>query len=285
MLQVVWTCDDFGTDESAEYVRPIVTMLDRAGCKGVLMVIPFHQDTPLYQRPALCRVLEEALAGGHELAMHGYTHYGFEFGIVPDFLIGRDPKTIAEYEQNREKIHAMHTMEKMAERLEKGIRVWEKTFSVKPKVFRSPFASLHENLFPSLAAAGFRCDSSHIVNPTLWRYADLVPPRQPIENRWRDECSPVPFEIHPGLMEFPLMGDYTLRITDDDIPFLLSVARQDSARCESLGAPFVILSHWFCMPKNNGAAYRFWESMFEHWSERDDVRYVTLGALGGLGPG
>lgn len=55
---------------------PFVHAVDALGNVPMtwLVVPDFHRRNPLHQAPSFCRVLDERLANGDELALHGYAH-------------------------------------------------------------------------------------------------------------------------------------------------------------------------------------------------------------------
>lgn len=56
--------------------RPFVEAVDALGSVPItwLVVPDFHQRNPLQQHPGFCRLLDERLARGDELVLHGYFH-------------------------------------------------------------------------------------------------------------------------------------------------------------------------------------------------------------------
>ena len=120
------------------------------------------------------KIVERALADGHEIAHHGYLH--------------THPKTVEEEE----------------EVLDRGSRVIERLTGRKPLGFRSPGAGLSESMVGLLAKRGFLYDSSLMADdftPYYMREGDRAPVDGPYQFGRAVDVVEIPFTW--GLDDFP----------------------------------------------------------------------------------
>jgi predicted deacetylase len=130
---VVITCDDVSSGYSLEYHEEIVSIIEKYDLRCTFFVIPYHGAWDLLtDSEEHMNLLHEAVYSGHEIALHGYTHYKNEFVCSP---------------------------EKQKEYLKKGLDIMEEAgFTVKG--FRAPCLQITPETLDILKEYNFVYDSS-----------------------------------------------------------------------------------------------------------------------------
>ncbi|HEX2185386.1 MAG TPA: hypothetical protein VHN78_07760, partial [Chloroflexota bacterium] len=131
---------------------------------------------------------------------------------------------------------------------------------------------------------GMAYDSSLIVNPQGWPYAG-----KDFGTRleWEPAHPPYPFRYHGGLVELPVVSEYTWYLSDDH-----SVARawelltRDHERVAGSSRLLVVMTHFYAMTGPYRRGIELYERFFDHAESRGAVRYRTVAeaAGGALGP-
>ena len=156
----------------------------------------------------------------------------------------------------------------------------ERTLGVCPQSWRSPCCAVCTNLFLALADAGLRIDSSLIVNPQGWPYAG-----KDFGTRleWEPAHPPYPFRYHGGVIEVPVVSEYTWYLEDDrSFEKAWELVSADLRRVAERSGVFVAMSHFYAMagPYRRGIA--LYERLFDAMEAAGPVRYCTVAEAAAL---
>jgi len=230
------------------------------------------------------RALGVAIDYGHKLEMHGLSHdspAGCEFGITPHFVLDvmKDGRKIIR--ESRGEIEKELTVVKIGEKLKKGLKAFKSSLGVIPKGFRSPCLAVHENMFVALKENGFLFDSSVAINTGGWRY---IAKHQGLKylNReyadlegWAKGIPAKPFIHGCGLVEVPILSEYTWFLHKKDIKRQTDIALKDLNRTFKAGGVFVALSHFYALTGDYSAGLKVYEKIF-NLARQKGAEFVTM---------
>ncbi len=268
--------DDPGMQEP-ELFAELLDFLKQQAVPATFFVVPFAGQQPLHQKPRWVELLQRALDEGHELQHHGWTHNTpFEFGVPPGFMLDIIPDAKSRWQQDPAPIMANHTQALLTDKLEQGRAIFEQTFGLTPRGFRSPCLGACDNLYAALHDLGFEWSSNQVINPMGWRYINR---EYAAGEPWTPGLPPHPFRHPSGIVETPMHSEYTWYLTEDDIDRHFALVKSDFDRARVDGDPFVVLSHYYAMTGKWSAGLRVYERLFAYAREVGNVRFVTLSQM------
>lgn len=271
-----FTNDDPGMQQP-ELFAELLDFLDAQGVPGTFFVVPFAGHQPLDAKPEWVALLQRALASGHELAHHGYTHETpFEFGVPPGFMLDIIPDAKTRWETNPVSVAPLHTAEVLKTKLEQGREIFQRTLGFIPTGFRSPCLGMCETTYATLADMGFQWSSNQVINPMGWRYINRD---YEAGEPWTPGLPPHPFRHAAGVTEIPMHSEYTWYLEMGDVERHFQLAKADFDRARAAGEPFVVLSHYYAMTGQWATGLQVYEKLFAYARELGDVRFVTLSQL------
>src|SRR5262249_55933207 len=87
-----FTNDDIGGQEPERFAQ-LLDFLHEQEVPATFFTIPLHGGKPLDSKPEWMALVERALAEGHDLEHHAYSHNScFEFGVPPYFMLDIMPE-------------------------------------------------------------------------------------------------------------------------------------------------------------------------------------------------
>jgi peptidoglycan/xylan/chitin deacetylase (PgdA/CDA1 family) len=272
-----WTNDDAGSgpEPNIESVRRTCAYLESRGKRGTWFVVPKAGGRPMTE--AWKDALKAARDAGHDLQLHGLTHGDcFEFGppVAPAITIS--PGFVAQFREREAEHRARYTPERLRERLEEGIAIFQNDLGVAPTVFRAPCGAISEGLFEALAAVGLRYETSQYVNLGCYNY---LPTRsRPPEQEWTDRWPHRPFRWIAGVIQCPILGEYTWRGASEHEAAFHSLALADCERIAAESPVAVLLSHTHGVNSDYDYSFRTFDRIFE-FTEARGARWETMGEL------
>jgi len=274
----VFTNDDAGSND-VRLFHEVLDFLKRRGIRATFFVIPQARGTRLGERPEWIRGLRRALGEGHEIGLHGFEHGEFEFGHPPDaaLLLG-DGRSWETLRNRRDELYAQWQVDVLAERLERGLEILEQDLGIRPGVFRSGWCAVCPALYQALSQVGLRHDSSLFINNQGHAYCAK---NFTAKLGW-EAYPPRPFPYLFGVVEFPIMADYTWFLRDElEAEACFELARVDYERVLALGGVFTGLSHFFAMAGPHALGLRLYDRLLDYAESRGPVRFCTIGELAG----
>jgi len=271
-----FTNDDPGMQQP-ELFAELLDFLDEQKVPGTFFVVPNAGQQPLDAKPAWVALLKRALASGHELAHHGYTHETpFEFGVPPGFMLDIIPDAKARWQNEPASLEPWHTAATLRNKLEVGREIFQRTLGFTPTGFRSPCLGMCETTYQTLADMGFQWSSNQVINPMGWRYINRD---YAAGEPWTPGLTPHPHRHPAGITEIPMHSEYTWYLETGDIDRHFELARADFDRACQQGEPFVVLSHYYAMTGQWATGLQVYDRLFAYARGVGEVRFVTLSEL------
>jgi peptidoglycan/xylan/chitin deacetylase (PgdA/CDA1 family) len=272
-----WTNDDAGSGGEAMITSLTRTCayLESRGKRGTWFVVPKPRGERL--GAAWKEALWAARDAGHDLQLHGLTHGDcFEFGppVAPAITIS--PGFVEQFRAKEGEHRERYTPERMRERLEEGIALFQEDLGVTPTVFRAPCGAISEGLFAALAAVGIRYETSQYLN--LGCYNHLPSRNRPPEQEWTDRWPHRPFRWIAGVTQCPILGEYTWRDAASHEDAFAALAAADCERALTESDVAVLLSHTHGVAGDYDYAFRTFDRIFER-TQALGARWATMGEL------
>jgi len=271
------TPDGYEPFSSAQDLRELIGFLNRQKVPGTFFTVPFNEDIPLYDRPDYVAALSEAASAGHLVAMHGLRHEIFEWGIPPEMVLG-----LPWEEVNRKRVQSDPNLPKefaydvLVAKLRQGIEIIEKALGRRPMGFRAPCGSNCPHLFKALVDCGFGFDSTQIINRKGWNYV-MKDYRPGIF--WNPDYPPRPHRLDSGIVELPIMSEYTWQLTDADVPRHVELLKEDLAHLaasQPAGGLLVSVCHVSPITGQWSAGQKVYEQFFRWARDHYDVQFCTM---------
>jgi peptidoglycan/xylan/chitin deacetylase (PgdA/CDA1 family) len=270
------TNDDAG-GQQPESFRELLDFLARWEVPATFFVVPASGGKPLDQKPEWLNLLHRALDEGHELQLHAYDHSStFEFGVPPGFMLDIIPEAKARWKCEPEAIQADHTLERMRDRIARGKEIFHRALGYEPRGFRGPCLSMCDNTYQALADHGIRWSSNLVVNPMGWRYINK---NYDAGEPWQPDVPPHPFVYKAGIIEVPMVSEYTWFLKEEDLDRHFNLMKDDFDRVRHVSGTFVALSHYYAMTGEWSTALRVYERIFDYAREQGNVRFCTISQL------
>lgn len=274
-LFFVLTNDDAG-GANPHLFRELLDFLVVQKVPATFFVVPMSGGEPLDQKPEWLDLLQRAMSEGHELQLHAFDHGStFEFGVPPGFMLDIIPDAKARWEREPEVIQAEHTVEHMRDRIERGKEIFSRALGYEPRGFRGPCLSMCAATYKALAGSGFRWSSNLVVNPMGWRYIngdyDAGEP-------WQPDVPPQPFPYESGIIEVPMISEYTWYLKEKDLERHYALIRDDFERVRLAGGAFVTLSHYYALTGEWSTGLRVYERLLADVRSAG-ARFATVSQL------
>jgi peptidoglycan/xylan/chitin deacetylase (PgdA/CDA1 family) len=273
-IPFVWTNDDIGYGLS-ENLKKEIDFIENFGIKGTFFIVPARNMRRIDRDTSLIKVIKEAQKRGHEFHQHGYLHTAFECGIPEiDMLEFSEPEK-KRFSVQRFKIEEALTLENVVKKLEAGRKIWRKAFGVEPTGFRSPWGAFCKNLYRALYILGYQWCSARVHLWTSWKWCNgnfqFIEP-------FREGITPHPHNVE-GVMEIPIGGDYSFGIQETDIEKFIKLGFKEFNLCHKKNIPFVTVTHWHGLEKNNNSGYRVQEKLLKKILDTGKATPVTVSQL------
>lgn len=276
MTAFAFTNDDPGMQQP-ELFGELLDFLDVQGVPATFFVVPYADYQPLDAKPEWVALLQRALATGHEIAHHGYTHETpFEFGVPPGFMLDIIPDAKTRWQTAPESVALLHTAEVLRTKLEQGREIFQRTLGLIPTGFRSPCLGMCETTYVTLSAMGFQWSSNQVINPMGWRYINRD---YEAGEPWTPGLPPRPFRHAAGVTEIPMHSEYTWYLEAGDVERHFQLVKADFDQARANGDAFVVLSHYYAMTGQWATGLQVYERLFAYARALGDVRFVTLSQL------
>jgi hypothetical protein len=273
-IPFVWSNDDISVGLTEPLERQI-KFIERFGIKGVFFVVPKSGDKTIADDTTLLKAIEKARNNGHEFYQHGYIHTPFESGVPELWMLDLAPAVRRDYDVKRHEIEASHELDRMIEMIDKGRRIWRQAFGEDSAGYRPGWGAYCKNLYRALNTLGFDWISARIPSPTSWVWAGAKW-EYPIE--YREELPIDPYATEGRLIEFPMAGDYAFNVPNEParIEQFVDLGMHDLAHHVKHNVPFVMVSHFHGLARNNDAGYAVHEKLLPKIIDSGDVELTSM---------
>jgi peptidoglycan/xylan/chitin deacetylase (PgdA/CDA1 family) len=279
-VKAIFSNDDAGASSNpgmVEWFQIVVDWLNAQKIRATLFWVPkpveFEKCHDLW-RPALMR----ARATGHDFQLHGLTHGTcLEFGLPQESTRLTNWKTFQEYDSNRARWAAEHSVESLKRKLDEGISIFQRMMGEPPKAFRAPCFDVCPAMYEALAATGIRYSSSRGLNPTATAYTLLG---DKTLRRWAPDFPCKPWVEPAGVTEIVCMEDLCIGGVqpsqfDDRLDLYISELNHFIAEAGDQGV-LVIGSHYHSMMKTWDQTRPLLERMIEWLAGKGITEWVTF---------
>jgi peptidoglycan/xylan/chitin deacetylase (PgdA/CDA1 family) len=266
------TSDDVGTHQPERFAD-LLSFLAERHVTATFFVQPLYEGVPLDRRPEWRELLQRAVDEGHEVQLHGLEHGVFEFGVPPGFMLDIIPEAKAAWQADPAAIQVNHALPILRSKIERGLEIFQRVFGHAPRGFRSGCLAVSDNQYQTLAEHGFRWASNLVVNPMGWRYINRD---YDAGEPWDPNVPAHPFIYRAGVVEIPMLSEYTWYLRAEDVDRHFALAQDDFDRARALGGPFVTLSHYYAFTGEWSAGLQVYRRLFAHARATGQVRFCTL---------
>jgi peptidoglycan/xylan/chitin deacetylase (PgdA/CDA1 family) len=269
------TNDDAGSQQP-ELFGALLDFLAAQRVPATFFVVPAAGGVPLDEKPEWVDLLHRALDEGHELQHHGFNHGVFEFGVPPGFMLDIIPEARERWRREPESVRAGHTLDILSDKIARGLEILTPILGYVPRGFRSGCLAICDEMYQALASQGFRWSSNLVVNPMGWRYINRD---YDAGEPWQADVPPRPFLSKAGLIEVPMVSEYTWLLQPGDLERHYGLVKCDFDRARRESGVFVALSHYYAMTGKYATGLKVYERLFAYAREWGDVRFCTVSQL------
>ena len=217
---VAFTCDDVSPETNASNLRELLSTTDRFRIEATFFVIP-RSLSQWSSDGVVAVILKDAQANGHEIALHGLSHYPLETW---------NPFT--PYSTSYSEIK---------ERILTGLQILSEKLDAKPRGFRAPYHLISRSLLQALVDLDFLYDSSKIsLQEAILSY---TPPLRILwySRRHRLTESHVFHPLNSRMWEIPIAHEFTWHSLKLEVKLFRKFFREDPS--QSAAGCLVINSH------------------------------------------
>lgn len=281
MTSFVWSVDDAGSGGAAmvESFEKTCRFFESREIRATWFVVPKPGGNPLSDEWK--RAFLAARDAGHDLQLHGLTHEDcFEFGPPAWPATAILPVFLTEFERRRDELMARYVVENLKSRIVAGLEVFERELGVVPTVFRAPCGAISKPLFAALAELGIRFESCMYVSGVGYEH---LPHRSgSLEPVWVDTMPHGPFHWYSGVIQVPILNEYTWRGASAREEDFKRLAVSDAQRIAKESDVATLLMHTFGIADNYDYSWRLVDTVLDEVA-RIGGRFATLGALAANG--
>lgn len=270
-----FSIDDAGMGDPEAMRRPC-RYFEKAGVRATWFVVPRGGGKPMTDE--WMRTVREAREAGQDIQLHGLTHADcFEFGPPNWPATALSPGFQREFDGRRKALLPRYTRENLRGWIEEGREIFAQDLGVTPTLFRAPCGAISKAMFAALAEAGIRYHTCQYLSATGYHHLRGAP----IVHEWADVALPRPYRWYSGVIEVPILNEYTWRGASAHEAAYRAVATADIEKVKTLSPVATILMHTHGIASDYDYAFR----MIDHVIEQagGPQRIATMGDLAARG--
>lgn len=282
MTDFVLSIDDAGSGgrDMVESLNRTVQFCESRDVKSTWFTVPKAGGRPMTEawRESLCAARD----AGHDLQLHGLTHGDcFEFGppAWPATIIS--PQFSTDYAEREAELRQRYTVDKLKNRMEEGLRIFDEVLDVRPNVFRAPCGAISKPMFAAMREVGLRYHTCQYISGT--GYAHLPHNSGRIEQEWIPDIPHRPFRWYSDVIEAPILNEYTWRGSGRRSAEFVSLMREDLSRAVAESPVVIILMHTHGIADDYVHAFRVIDAAIEFAGTQPNGRVTTLHELAASG--
>jgi hypothetical protein len=280
-MKFVFTSDDVGSARGKQpitWFEGVTEWLDGRDIPGTFFWVPKPSGRLGTEQAEWLASIERARAGGHDFQLHGLVHHCLEFGLPNESIRKHVPRIFKEYEANRAKYEAEHSLAEQRRKFTEGVDLYRRVFGEPPLVFRAPCFSIGPNAYQAMYEAGIRYSASRSINPAA---TGFMMTRNPELEPWQPDLDGRPFVVPPGVTEIPCIEDIVIGgIEPDDYDLALRMFKREVTNTiTALGdAEFgVFLSHYNRVGLQLDLIPRLYDELFDWMANAHGItEWVTF---------
>ena len=277
-----WTIDDAGWGDSVlvESLRRTTEFFDSRGLSSTVFAVPkpWGETMSAEWKEALIAARD----AGHDLQPLGLTHSDcYEFGPPAWPTTSILPTLQPEFDERSEEYLQRYTVDRLRNRIEEAKEIFSQDYGIEPSVFRAPCSATSRPMFGALLEAGIHYHSGMFISGSgyeLWQDNEAD-----ISQKWVDNIPYRPFSWYEGIVEVPILNEYTWHGSGERSEEFIELARQDLVCISEYSPVVVIMMHTHAIADNYEHTFRVIDSVAEHVGQRPGASFATLGELAASG--
>lgn len=280
MTTFVWSVDDAGSGDNPISLSRPCRFLESRGLRATWFTIPKPGGKPLSD--AWREALLAARDAGHDIQLHGLTHEDcYEFGPPAWPATAILPSLAAEFERRRDELMPRYTAAKLGARIEEGLEIFDRELGVRPSVFRAPCGAISRPMFAALRQAGIRYHTCAYISATGYEHLPHRSGR--LAQEWTEAIPYRPFRWYDGIIEAPILNEYTWRGASARETEFIALAKQDIDRIRAHSPIVVLLMHTHGIADDYDYTFRLIDAVVEHARGQGPCSFTTMGELAASG--
>ncbi|MEM7131614.1 MAG: DUF2334 domain-containing protein [Chloroflexota bacterium] len=282
MTTYVWSIDDAGSGGSkmVESLRQATQFFSSRGVGSTWFTVPKAGDRPL--SAAWKEALIAARDAGHDLQLHGLTHADcYEFGPPVWPATSILPTLQSDFVQRSDELMPRYTVTNLRARIEEGMAIFANDLGVEPTVFRAPCGAISKPMFAALREVGIGYHTCMYISGT--GYAHLPHNDGEITQKWVDEIPHQPYRWYDGIVEIPILNEYTWKGAGQRSAEFIDLAKQDLDHIRQKSPIVVILMHTHGIADDYEHTFRLIDAVIEHVGQQNGATFATMGELAASG--
>ena len=242
MTTFLWSIDDAGSGgpEMVESLQRTCEQMAVLDLRATWFVVPQSGGQPL--SPEWRDALAAARDDGHDLQLHGLTHADcFEFGppAWPATMIR--PAFVTDFEARRDELMPRYELAALQSRIEAGMAIFDEALGIRPTAFRAPCGARCQALYQALSNVGIGYESAVYISATGYAHTEHGDGK--LVSKWEPGVPATPFRYYHGIVEAPILNEYTWRGAWSRSEEMLGVVRADLERAAKASDIVVLLAH------------------------------------------
>lgn len=277
-----WTIDDAGWGDSVlvESLRRTTEFFDSRGLSSTVFAVPKPWGDTM--SPEWKEVLTAARDAGHDLQPLGLTHSDcYEFGPPAWPATSILPTLQSEFDEQSDEYLQRYTVDKLRRRVEEAIELFSKDYGVEPTVFRAPCGAVSKPMFSALREVGIGYHTGMFISGTGYEHGQENGGN--ISQKWVDNIPYRPFRWYEGIVEVPILNEYTWHESGQRSEEFIELARQDLDRISEQSPVVVIMMHTHGIADDFEHTFRVIDAVAEHVGRKPGSLFATLGKLAASG--
>ena len=278
MTAYSWTIDDAGWGDSmlVESLRRTTEFLDSRGLSSTVFAVPKPWDESMSVEWK--KALIAARDTGHDLQPLGLTHSDcYEFGPPAWPATSILPTLQSEFDERSEEYLQRYTVDKLRGRVEEAIEIFSMDYGIGPTVFRAPCGAVSKPMFGALREVGIGYHTGMFISGT--GYDQWQESGGNISQKWVDNIPCRPFRWYEGIVEAPILNEYTWHGSGERSEEFIELARRDLDRIGEQSPVVVIMMHTHGIADDFEHTFRVIDAVAEHVGRQPGASFATLGEL------
>lgn len=258
-----FTIDDAGSGgaDMVDSMRRTCQFMESRGIRATWFVVPKSGGKPMSEEWKAAVI--EARDAGHDIQLHGLTHSDcYEFGPPNWPATSISPTMQPDYDARREALLPRYTVANLRSWIEEGMEIFERDLGVQPTLFRAPCGAISKAMFKALSQVDITYHSCQYISGT--GYGHLSKGAEGVRHEWADVALPRPYRWYSGVIEVPILNEYTWRGASQHEEAMRKVAQADLTRIAQESPVCTVLMHTHGIASDYDYTFRMIDYILEN---------------------